>query len=267
MTSYDDQVTLPAEFDSYSRNGEDVVLWRTLGGVDHGRYIEVGAHDPRIGSVSAAFYDRGWTGITVEPDPNFAALHREQRPADVQIEAAATASDSGSVTLHVVDGTGLSTLREDYAGMRASGGFRVHDIAVPARSINSILSEAGWAGQDIHFLSISTEGSEAQVLAGVDLAAWRPWALAVEVTGPESAPFRRQEVEELLRSAGYRLCLFDGLCCFFAAEEQYERLGPQLSFPACVLDNFTTPPTAGGGLKPRLYRPCWMRFSDGEVRR
>jgi FkbM family methyltransferase len=240
-TSYDEPVTLPAEFESYSRNGEDVVLWRALSGVEGGRYIDVGAYDPRIGSVSAAFYDRGWTGITVDPDPESGVLHRAQRPRDVHIEAAAIEGDQSGATLHVVDGTGFSTLDGAYAAKRARSGFRMHDIQVPARSMNSILDESGWAGHDVHFMSVSTEGSEMDVLCGIDLARWRPWVLTVETAVVVGEPSSRSDIAERVSSAGYRLCLFDGLSCFFAAEERGEELAARLSIPASVLDNFTTP--------------------------
>lgn len=53
-------------FVSYAQNAEDVVLWRALGGVSHGRYVEVGASHPSDDSVTRAFYERGWSGVTIE---------------------------------------------------------------------------------------------------------------------------------------------------------------------------------------------------------
>jgi len=48
-------------FVSYAQNFEDVLLWRALHDVEHGRYLDVGAHDPVIDSVSLAFYEAGWS--------------------------------------------------------------------------------------------------------------------------------------------------------------------------------------------------------------
>ena len=56
-------------FESYSRNREDVVLARALGGIEQGRYVDVGAGDPMYGSASMAFYALGWSGIVIESDP------------------------------------------------------------------------------------------------------------------------------------------------------------------------------------------------------
>ena len=73
---------------SYAQNFEDVLLWRALHDIIGGRYIDVGAHDPFINSVSLAFYNAGWRGVNVEPTPEFAARLREARPDDTVIEAA-----------------------------------------------------------------------------------------------------------------------------------------------------------------------------------
>ncbi len=51
---------------SYSRNGEDVVLLRALGGVAGGRFLELreaGAGDP---TAMRNFLDRGWTGAVAD---------------------------------------------------------------------------------------------------------------------------------------------------------------------------------------------------------
>ena len=137
-----------------------------------------------------------------------------------------------------MDGTGLSTLDEATARVHAHSDYETHDITVPTRTLNSLLQEAGWRGQDIHFMSVDTEGSEKQVLESIDLSVWRPWVVLVEATFPLSTRSTRQEWEHLVTGAGYRFCLFDGLSCFYVAEERSEELGKALSYPACALDDY-----------------------------
>ena len=67
-------------FISYAQNFEDVMLWRALRGVENGSYIDVGAADPEVHSVTAAFYKRGWRGVNVEPNGEFFDKLRERRP-------------------------------------------------------------------------------------------------------------------------------------------------------------------------------------------
>ena len=88
-------------FISYSQNNEDVLLWRALGHIKNGYYIDVGANDPVEHSVTKAFYDAGWNGISIEPLPSFHQAFEEQRPRDVNLAVAAGATD-GELTLYDV---------------------------------------------------------------------------------------------------------------------------------------------------------------------
>src|SRR5271155_4834851 len=173
-------------FESFAQNGEDVVLNRALGQVRNGRYVDVGANHPTDDSATRAFYDRGWRGICVEPVPSLADLLRRERPGDIVIEAAVSSSPTESHTLHEVPGTGLSTGIGEISDAHHHAGYEVRDVEVQARTLDDILSEAGWEGEDIHFLSIAVEGGESGVLQGIDLQRWRPWILVIEAVAPNS---------------------------------------------------------------------------------
>ena len=58
-------------FVSYAQNFEDVLLWRALGHIKNGVYIDVGANSHVEQSVTKVFYDAGWSGINIEPLPSF----------------------------------------------------------------------------------------------------------------------------------------------------------------------------------------------------
>jgi FkbM family methyltransferase len=247
-------VIAPA-FQSYSQNGEDVVLWRALSGVTRGRYIDVGANDPVNDSVTMAFYSHGWSGVTVEPDPAYSASRRSHRPRDVVIEAAITTTDHGTATLHVVDGTGLSTLDDGFADIHSRADHDVREVVVPTRRLDSVLAEAGWANKEIHFMTVDTEGWERQVVESLDLTVWRPWVLVIEATEPNTTESTRYLWEHIVTAAGYQFCLFDGLSCFYVSDERAEQLRPALSYPACILDNYTT----------AAYRECGDRVAAAEA--
>lgn len=226
-------------FSSYAQNGEDVVLWRALGSVPRGRYVEVGANDPSIDSISRAFYDAGWRGLCIEPVAALAERYRAERPGDTVVEAAITDADTDTVVLHQIDGTGLSTLDEAVVVGHQQSGLQVHDVKVPAKRLDAVLDEAGWSGLDIHFMVVDVEGAEASALASLDLTTWRPWVLVIESTRPRTTEPTQHEWEHLVLGAGYQFSLFDGLSRFYVADEHVALLGPLLSYPACVHDNYT----------------------------
>ena len=72
---------------SYSQNAEDIRLWRVFRTIADGFYVDVGAADPSVDSVTHLFYERGWSGINVEPSPCFDALS-EARERDVNLRIA-----------------------------------------------------------------------------------------------------------------------------------------------------------------------------------
>ncbi len=216
-----------------------MVLFRALGSVQDGRYVDVGANDPIAYSVTYAFYQQGWRGITIDPMHAYAERLRSERPGDVVVEAAVSDEPSGSVTLHQIADTGLSTLLDDVGAGHRSAGFAVEDVTVPAVRLDDILRDAGWEGLDIQFMVIDTEGAEKSVLNTIDLTTWRPWVMVVEATKPLTTEQSHHSWEPLLLEAGYEFRLFDGLSRFYVAQEKVDELGELIAVPANVLDNYT----------------------------
>jgi FkbM family methyltransferase len=223
-------------FVSFAQNGEDVVLWRALGHVAHGTYVDVGAADPIELSVTKAFHDRGWCGLNVEPVPEFAELLRRDRPDDVTVAVAAGRAHEDGRTFYSVPGTGLSTLQRSEAQRAADGGWDIDEVVVSVRTLDEILEQAGFGGRPIHFCKIDVEGAESEVLAGFDLSRWRPWVLVVESTRPLSSEESHESWEPTVINAGYRFCLFDGVNRFYAVADRSE-VARLLNAPANPLDS------------------------------
>ena len=212
------------------------MLWRALRDIECGFYVDVGAADPTINSVTRAFYERGWSGFNIEPtEPYFTALE-SQRPRDVNLRVLAGAR-AGVRTLHIIEGegAGLSTVNGDFAAQHVKAGYKSRDLVLPELQLNQILETR--AGLEIHFLKIDVEGAEADVLSGIDLKAFRPWIILVEATEPNSQTPSRYLWEHLLIKRDYEFAYFDGLNCFYTAIERAE-LKEKLAVPPNVFDDF-----------------------------
>jgi FkbM family methyltransferase len=144
-------------FVSYAQNYEDVILWRVLREVENGFYVDVGAADPVEDSVTRAFYNRGWSGINIEPPEGYYARLVADRPRDLKLRVLAGAQ-SGVGTIHVIEGpTGLSTTNADFAARKAGKGRSSTLETLPVLSLDIILR---WHGdKPIHFLKIDVEGA------------------------------------------------------------------------------------------------------------
>lgn len=220
---------------SYAQNLEDVLLMRALAQVDRGTYVDVGAGDPVVDSVTKAFYDRGWSGLNVEPNP--VALERllAERTRDVNL-GVAIGAEAGTVALAVVSGyEELSTTDPDTVARYRADGRVISETEVPVRTLGEILDDQSY--RDIHFLKLDLEGGEGVALAGVDLKRHRPWIIVAEsvVFGVDADG--RPDWEPALLKAGYHHVWFDGLNEFYVADEHAE-LDASFGVPVNVRDDF-----------------------------
>jgi len=230
---------------SHAQNGEDMMLHRLFDGQATGFYIDVGAGDPDALSVTRFFYDLGWRGINIDPNPVRAEALRQVRPRDVTV-AAGLADRRGTLTFLEASNPDYSTFRPEYAEIGRKNGIAFAERPVNVMTLADVC--ALHAPEKIDFLSIDAEGFERQIISGGDWRRWRPRAILLEAIRP--GDWGRSDIgriipvhdewEPLLLAADYRFAFFDGLNRFYLRAED-EGLLPRLAFPASsVVDGFVT---------------------------
>ncbi|WP_051495343.1 FkbM family methyltransferase [Paraburkholderia hospita] len=227
-------------FTSYSQNFEDVMLWRALSHIEKGLYIDVGAQDPIVDSVSLAFHERGWRGVHVEPTPYYAELLRQKRAGDTVIEAA-VGNGRAVLRFFEVPGTGISTGDADIAARHRERGFDMREVYVPCIPLEAIYEVV--AGEEIHWLKVDVEGLEAQVLGSWRASTARPWVVVVESTLPLTQTDTHEDWEPILLGYGYVAVYFDGLNRYYISDEHPE-LEEAFGTPPNVFDGFSLSGTA-----------------------
>ena len=219
---------------SYAQNHEDVVLARAFEDAPTGFYVDVGAMHPVHDSVTKHFYDRGWSGINVEPSAAYHALLVAERPRDTNLRVALGEAPGRAVLHHVAD-TGLSSLEASVVERAARSGRAVVEESVEVTTLAAVCREH--VRGEIDFLKVDVEGREEAVLRGGDWSRFRPRVVVVESTKPNSTEQCHQSWEPLLLEAGYRFGLFDGLNRFYVRGESAELL-PRIAAPANVMDGY-----------------------------
>ncbi len=219
---------------SYAKNHEDVVLMRALSNIDKGFYIDCGAAHPVTDNVTLAFYQQGWSGINVTPDPGQFGLLKKSRPRDINLRARAGA-ERGMLDYYQFQRTGISTFSAKQAAQWISEGLECTRHPTPVLPLDDIIASAGI--REIHFVKVDTTGVEKEVLEGIDLTLTRPWIFVVNATIPGTNELADHAWRPLLESNGYVRCLFDGINAYYCASERPE-IAQKLTYPANCLDGF-----------------------------
>ncbi|MDR2678206.1 MAG: FkbM family methyltransferase [Zoogloeaceae bacterium] len=219
---------------SYAQNFEDVMLCRALGAVGQGFYIDVGANDPVIDSVTKAFYDQGWRGINIEPLPSCHDMLARERPEDINLQCAAGAA-AGELELWEPDIPGWASLSPEVIAQHQREGYRGVLHKVQVMTLTEICRQH--VRGEIHFLKIDVEGCEADVIAGMDITRFRPWIIVVESTQPGTSVENHQQWERQILSRAYEFVYADGLNRFYIAGE-HGALREKFRYPPNVFDNF-----------------------------
>ena len=203
---------------TYAQNREDLILAGMLRKVTHGFYVDVGANHPVHDSVTKIFYDKGWSGISVEPHEHLIRELRQQRPRDINIHAGVS-SQPGTLRLHSYGSKdGLSTCSAEmtrmYDFLEPASSHR--EAAIEVVNLAEILLKHRAMG-DIHFLKIDVEGMELEVLLGNSWDRFRPWIVCLE-RGMFHA--RTAAIATFLGAWQYSPVFHDGINDYFIAAER-----------------------------------------------
>ncbi len=133
------------------------VLQTLFNDIRSGIYIDVGAGDADIGSITKSFYDSGWHGINIEPIPHLCKKLSKERHRDINLELA-IGSFNGTVSFHeVLTGWALSTIDFDNANI-FSQKHEVYSYTVQQQTLDEICAKYKNEIEVVHFLKVDVEG-------------------------------------------------------------------------------------------------------------
>lgn len=225
----------PRPMVSFAQNLEDVILDRVFADVEHGFYVDVGANDPLVYSLTRHFYEHGWRGINIEPGSVYSKL-AEVRTRDVNLQVVAS-NTSGTVTFHEFPAAhGLSTVEvpPDLPTHQRLGQI---SREVEVRPLWDIFAE--YQPEEIHFLSVDVEGHERSVLLGNDWKRYRPRVVVVEAILPGKPILAHESWEYILLEADYVFAYFDGVNRYYVRNEDRGLL-ERFAAPPNVFDGYVS---------------------------
>lgn len=209
-------------FKSHAQCGQDAFLHFLL--LRHGLtprdpayagfYVDVGCSHPISGSNSYAFYERGWSGLCIDADPDNQAGFVAKRPRDAYVNCGIS-DEPGSLPFHVFSNQQHNTFQTKRVAGKPDTFLRT--VEVPVLPLRDVLAEHIPADTRIDFMSIDVELYELQAVRGMDFDRFRPGCIVIEAIS-KIAGIATDAVTLHLQEQGYELIAHTGHDSFFVTK-------------------------------------------------
>jgi len=189
---------------SYSQEGEDMVLRRIFERKAQGFFVDVGAHHPKKYSNTNYFYQRGWHGLNIEPNPEALQRFKRSRPRDINLQFG-VAMEPGTLKYYMFDEPALNSFDRALVQDRLDNtAYRlVGEAEIPVRRLEDILDEYLPKNTGIDFLTVDVEGLDVEVLQSNDWSRYRPTCVLVEMLNSSVETGLSSEMFRFMKNQGY----------------------------------------------------------------
>jgi FkbM family methyltransferase len=200
---------------SFSQNGEDLTIHKLLKNKKSGFYVDIGANDPTRFNNTKYFYQKGWSGINIEPDFNCFTKISKARQRDINLNLGIGRMSSNLVFYKFIPHT-LSTFSGKEARRYLKQGYKLRGKKiVRVKKLSEVLDE-NIKDRKIDFMTIDTEGYDLEVLKSNDWSKYKPKVICIEsVRHSIGKPKQVTSLESYLTVVGYSKILDNGLNSFY----------------------------------------------------
>jgi len=198
---------------SYGQFGEDLFLTSLLGyEKTDGFYVDVGCFRPIFYSNTYIFYERGWRGLAIDPNPKLKEEWDRYRPGDVFINVAIAKERKKMAYLLNEKYPAMNTVvDEDQIARFDPAQYQVSSCeSVP---LADILDQHLKAPR-IDLMNIDCEGRDLEVLATHNFQKYRPTVIAIE----DRDISLQTKACEFLHALDYQCKAYIGLTKIFQAK-------------------------------------------------
>lgn len=167
----------------YSQFGDDEYLLTLFDPSFKGTCIEVGSAQPIYGNNTYLIEKQGWTVYCIEPNPKLVERLKPLRQKVFQLAIGRENVDDVDFTICTLnDGNqeAISSLKVDEKLLRNHSHYspKLDKIKVNLRTLETFIEENNISNVDL--ISIDTEGTELDVLIGLNLMKYRPKVFVIE---------------------------------------------------------------------------------------
>ena len=189
----------------FAEFGEDIFVNRILKHIKYGKYVDVGCYHPYKGSLTAILYNKNWDGINIDISKTSIDLFNIVRKRDVNLNVAISNFD-GEIFYYE-----NSPINQQNSLTKKNN--EQNKIKIKCQTINSILEKNFIKKFD--FLNIDVEGSELEVIEGIDLLKYHPSLITIENNNLLLEDYLTDNVYKKLISSDYVFINKIGVTNFF----------------------------------------------------
>lgn len=204
---------------SFSQEGEDMILRKIFSGKEKGFFVDVGAHHPFRFSNTYFFYKKGWRGINIDPLPESMKLFNKCRPEDINLELGVS-NEPGELDYYMYKKPEFNTFSQVGVAY-AKAKWNETEIAtkkIKTDRLANILNKYNENSRQIDFLTIDVEGLDFEVLISNDWKKFKPRYILVEDRNLSLIDPLKNETSSFLHHQGYSLFAKTVNTCFFKLE-------------------------------------------------
>jgi FkbM family methyltransferase len=193
---------------SYSQTGEDLIVEFLIGAKEimNFTYLDIGANHPVRLNNTYKFYESGFRGVCIEPDPKVFGYLSKMRPKDICLNIGVKSNEDKNAEFFIMENSLLNTFSREEAEelVRNKQSNILKVITIPIRTVRSIIDQH-FNGKSPVFVNLDVEGLDEEILLDFPFDKYRPYIFCIEtVRYTENASSeKRKKIFEIMKNQGY----------------------------------------------------------------
>lgn len=201
-----------SKFVSFSKNMEDVLLWRMFKSEENGFYIDIHADSPDRESITKGLYERGWSGLNIHRDISILNLFEHFRPNDENLHCVLSADANHLGENLTADGSRPNVLST------CSIGRRFNKVRQQVFSFNQICERFVLPSKSVHFLRVNLGADFDHLFSYNNWLEFRPWVLIIATRDYVDAACN--DLDQNMHSISYEVAYVNNDYRFYLAREK-----------------------------------------------
>ena len=189
----------------YAEFAEDIMVNRIFKNYNYGIYVDIGAYHPLKGSLTYGLYTKGWRGVNIDISKASIDLFNIARPKDLNINSAI--SNFNGETFYYEN----SPINQQNSLIMNNNNQT--KVKIKCNTLTDVLEKNKVSKVD--YINIDTEGTELQILNGIDFKKNKPLLFTIEDNSFNLNDPSKLKKISFMQKNNYELINIIGVTMFF----------------------------------------------------